>query len=283
MPSPFPGMDPYLEDQHLWAGFHNALASEISKSLNRDLPAPYWSQMEMRSEIGIGEERPQEVVADVSVHRPAATSPVQTSSATSRETSAVLDAPRTELSTTRRVRFSVEPWRLASIEVRDPRDGRRLVTMIEILSPSNKRRGPDRTAYLRKRRRLLSGNVSLVEIDLLRKGRRPWSDEPGLVDLNRLAQPIDYLVAVNRAWDRGGEYLFDFFPVAVTEKLPVIPVPLRENELEVPLDLQFCFQQAWDGGPYRRGAIDYDRPPPVALADDLEAWRAGCLAGWRSH
>lgn len=281
MPSPFPGMDPYLEDLHLWAGFHNALASEISKSLNRDLPAPYWSQMEMRSEIGIGEERPREVVADVSVHRPTNSTPLQTSTAASREASAVLDAPRTEVSTTRRVRFAVEPWRLASIEIRDPRAGRKLVTMIEILSPSNKRKGPDRAAYLRKRRRLLAANVSLVEIDLLRKGRRPWTDEPGLVDVNELAQPVDYLISVNRAWDRGGEFLFDFFPVAVTEKLPVISIPLREQEPEVPLDLQFCFQQAYDAGPYRRGAVDYTQPPAVPLADELSEWSASCLQSWR--
>ncbi len=282
MPSPFPGMDPYLEDRHLWAGFHNSLADEISKALNRDLPPPYWSQIEMRTEVGIADEsRPREAVSDVSVH--AAANGGGRSGSLAAEQLAVLDGPRTEISASRRVRYSVEPYRLASIEVRDPRKGRELVTMIEILSPSNKRGGADRRGYLRKRRSLLAGHVSLIELDLLRNGRRSWSEPPGLVDLAALPRPLHYLIAVNRAWHRGTEFQFDLFSLSVADTLPVIPVPLREGEKETPLDVQYCFQLAYDGGPYRRGAVDYDQPPPAALPPEMEDWRASCIRSWRGE
>ncbi|MBV8077286.1 MAG: DUF4058 family protein, partial [Planctomycetaceae bacterium] len=56
MPSPFPGMDPYLEAPYIWPDFHDRLASEISGHLNQTLPNPYYARLEMRQELGIVEE-----------------------------------------------------------------------------------------------------------------------------------------------------------------------------------------------------------------------------------
>jgi hypothetical protein len=61
MPSPFPGMDPYLEAPDIWPDFHDALAGEISSELNRTLPRPYYARLEMRPEVGIdGQEEANE-------------------------------------------------------------------------------------------------------------------------------------------------------------------------------------------------------------------------------
>jgi hypothetical protein len=92
------------------------------------------------------------------------------------------------------------------------------------------------------------------------------------------------VVLVNRAWRRvDATSAYQVFPVPLTEPLPCIPVPLREGQDEVPLDLQFVFQRAYDSGPYRRGAVDYTCPPEPPLPDELATWADECLqaAGYR--
>ena len=71
MPSPFPGMDPYLEAPHIWPDLHDALATELRNDLNQTLPTPYYARLEMRPELGIIEERivRQRIVPDVTVVR----------------------------------------------------------------------------------------------------------------------------------------------------------------------------------------------------------------------
>ena len=44
MPSPFPGMDPYLEASDIWPDFQHALAADIRGELNRVLPLPYYAR-----------------------------------------------------------------------------------------------------------------------------------------------------------------------------------------------------------------------------------------------
>ena len=72
MPSPFPGMDPYLESPDVWPDFHDRFAEHISAELNRTLPAPYYARLEMRPEVGIvGEEGQRRIVPDVCIQEPA--------------------------------------------------------------------------------------------------------------------------------------------------------------------------------------------------------------------
>jgi hypothetical protein len=59
-------------------------------------------------------------------------------------------------------------------------------------------------------------------------------------------------------------------------------VPLRKGEAEVPLDLQYAFRQAYDGGPYARGAVDYGSPPDPPVRPELADWLTACLDRWRS-
>ncbi|HVS34035.1 MAG TPA: DUF4058 family protein [Gemmataceae bacterium] len=277
MPSPFPGMDPYLEDPYIWPDFHNSLAGHIRDELNGALPAPYYARLDMRPEIGIVEPGmgARRIVPDVAVARPS--SPPATAGV------AVLHAPRRMISASKTVTVRSEPIRHAYVEVRDPTRGHQLITLIEIVSPSNKRRGDDRTAYLQKQREVLDSDANLIELDLLRSGERLVSS-PFLEDAVLRLEPVpDYLVLVNRAWQRAGlDRAYQIFPILLSETLPCIPVPLREGQTETPLDLQYAFQRAYDGGPYRRGGVNYDEPPQPALHGEWAAWADECIRAWRA-
>lgn len=217
MPSPFPGMDPYLEGNRTWPDFALSLATEIGKELNHRLPEGSYARLESCPEI----------------------------------------------------RF---------VEIRDSNRDHQLVTLIEVVSPSNKRPGKDREAYLAKQAEVLASDASLVEIDLLRSGERLFTGE-GLADcIQRHVPTADYVVAVNRAWNREKSRLY---MVNIRQPLPVIQVPLREGEQEVVLDLQYIVNQAYDRGPYLRGAVDYRRPPSVPLAAEDVDWASDRLATLR--
>lgn len=275
MPSPFPGMDPYLEEPGLWPDFHNAMAAEIRNALNRRLPPAYYAQLELRTEMGVFADAPRSrSVPDVSVQRGPRGLPASPTGGV-----AVLDAPRTVVSPSLEVELVVEPIELASIAIRDQRQGRKLVTLIEIVSPSNKRPGRDCDAYTKKLLATLASDSSLIEIDLLRTRERTWS-RPEFTPEGSLQLPeSDYLVTVSRAWQRGDRFRLEAFPIPVTESLPVISVPLRPAEEESPLDLQHCFRLAYDGGPYQRGAVDYGNPPEPPLRLNIQEWARTLAAG----
>jgi hypothetical protein len=271
MPSPFPGMDPYLEAPGRWPDFHNRLAGEISGELNLALPEPYYAQIDSRAEIGVVAERgPRpDVVPDIVVARrpqgPAEPGGV-----------AVLDRRRVKPSESFEVAGLLGEIRQYFVEIRDASTGDEVVTLIEILSPSNKRGGRDREAYERKQREVLESDTSLIEIDLHRAGERivPFPEVAAFIAGRE--RPPDYLVLVSRSWRRHEGPVCQVFPVGLREWLPCIPVPLRRDEPEVPLDLQFVLQAAYDRGPYRR-SIDYSRPPSPPLPADDSAWAEALL------
>jgi hypothetical protein len=271
MPSPFPGMDPYLEAPDIWPDLHDALAGEIRGALNQALPPPYYARLEMRPEVGIVEAGgyTRRIVPDVAVVRhprpPIGSGPAGGV--------ALLERPRSAVSPSVELSIASEPIRHAFVEIRDPTRGHRLVTLIEIASPSNKRPGPDREAYLRKQQEVLASDASLIELDLLRTGERLLLDIALETAMAELEPRPDYLVLVNRAWRRSGPiHFYQLFRIRLTESLPVISVPLREGQAEVTLDLQFAFNRAYDAGPYWRGAVDYTRPPQPPLAGPEAAW-----------
>lgn len=270
MPSPFPGMDPYLESPDIWPDFHDRIASEISTTLNRELPATYYARLETRPEVGIiGEAPHRRIVADVSVNR-----------ADSQESSnlAVADVPRADISESVDLVIETENIRHHYVEVRDSQRGHELVTLIEIVSPSNKRAGTDRNDYVAKQREVLGSDASLVEIDLLRTGNPIIGGGEVIDALINMEPRVQYAAGVCRAWRRDrGTAAYQLFPFTLREPLPCIPIPLREGEAEVPLDLQYVFRQVYDGGPYRRGAVDYARPPQPPLNKDDDIWAAECV------
>lgn len=235
MPSPFPGMDSWLEAGDIWPDFQDRFASEMSAVLNATLPAPYYARLQMRPEIGVVDS---EGVSDYL-----------------------------------EMTIPDEGGRHLSVEVRDPRRKHRLITFIEIVSPANKTPGPDRDSFLDKHHEVLASDASLVEIDLLRGGQRLVPNVRAKRRLSKLKPRADYLVLVSPAWTRGeGSGTWLLFPIPLRQILPVIEVPLRTGEPAVPLDLQHVFNRAYDAGPYRRGAIDYGSPPRPPLDDADYAW-----------
>jgi hypothetical protein len=263
MPSPFPGMDPYLEAPEIWPDLHDALASALRGRLNAILPAPYYARREARPEVGIvdapdntGQRR---IVPEVAVVR---------RGEDAKAAAAVLDEPRV-VSESFDVFLQDEPYEHPFLEIRDPTQGHKLITLIEILSPSNKRPGRDRRSYVRKQDEVLQSDVNLIEIDLLRDGEwvlprmelEAWLDQ-------RKPRPA-YLVWINRAGERDR---FQVFPFGLRDPLPCVPVPLKPGQSEPSLDLQRVFTQAYESGPYLRGAVDYTKPPVPPLVGDDATW-----------
>ncbi|MEX2139557.1 MAG: DUF4058 family protein [Pirellulales bacterium] len=121
-------------------------------------------------------------------------------------------------------------------------------------------------------------------LDLLRSGQRLLPN----LNLEEFVAGLDpqpnYLVTVNRAWRRIGVLAdYQLFPIGVRETLPCIPIPLTEYRSEPTLDLQWVFNQAYDRGPYRRGAVDYDESPDPRLAEADQAWAVQMLAEQRAR
>jgi hypothetical protein len=277
-------MDPYLEDPAIWPDFHHRWATILSEELNNELPAPFYARMEMRPELGIveeSEEKLRSIVPDVLILRhPNRTAGPGTGGPL------VMDAPRREAAPA--VEFTTLPDELVRhhfVEIRDSQRGHKLVTLIEILSPSNKRPGPDRDSYAAKQREVLESDANLVEIDLLRTGRRVLPSVEITTAISRLEPQPDYLVLISRAWRRSRPLLgYSAYPIRLREMLPCISVPLVAEQAEVPLDLQFAFQRTYDGGPYRRGAVDYSETAHSLASAEDAAWADSLLReqGWRS-
>lgn len=250
MPSPFPGMDPYLEAPAIWEDFHANLAGEIQAQLAPKISPHYIAALIPRvsyEEIIIG-ERPVTIKPDVSILQ----IDQQPFSGTA---TAIAPAPLTAP--------VVEeiPVKLWSVEIKRTDSGT-LVTAIEILSPVNKRRGHQ--AYLdyqRKRRTLRRQGVHLLEIDLLRQGERFPVQEVKLPD-------TPYFVFLQRAIT----VRVEIWPVPLLESIPLIPVPLKEPDPDVPLDLNLAIRSVYDRAYYQL-RINYDQPPPKPNLSSHElAW-----------
>lgn len=271
MPSPFPGMDPWLESPYIWGDLHQAFAVEMRGYLNRSLPKPFYARLESRPEVGIVDEDggdKRHIGPDVAIVR----NPNAHTSASATAAARPINAGSLE------VVVASDPVKHVFVEVRDPTRGHELVTLIEIASPSNKRAGKDRKAYLRKQAEVLSSQANLVEIDLLRAGKRLFASASIQSAIRKSTKRCDYVVLVNRAWTREDERMaFQVFPVSLDEPLPCIPIPLREGLGEIPLDLQQPFQEAYDQGGYQQGAIDYTDPPEPPLPAEFVSWAAECL------
>ncbi len=204
MPSPFPGMNPYLEQEDVWVDFHQSFIPLVRDVLSAQVRPGYLVRVE---EYLVIHELPEDEHrylgrADVSVTRSPSSQGV-------RSGGGALEAP-----VYGRVPPAADIEHHSYLEIRDRRD-RSLITFIEVLSPSNKRLGPDREQYLAKRRQLFASGVHLVEIDLLRVGPRlPLVELPD----------CDYCILVSRVEERPR---VGIWPLRLRERLPLIPVPLR--------------------------------------------------------
>jgi hypothetical protein len=247
MPSPFPGMNPYLEQEDVWVDFHQSLIPLLRDMLAAQIRPVYLARVEEYLVIHELPEDEQRYLgrADLSVTR----SPT---GARSQSAGATLEAPMYG-----RWSPTVDIERHSYLEIRDRHD-RHLVTVIEVLSPSNKRTGPDREQYLAKRRQIYASNVHLVEIDLLRGGPRLPLDTP---------PDCDYCVLVSRAEERPE---IGIWPLRLRDKLPEIPIPLRAPDTDARLDLQGALNRLYDAAGYEDYIYTGSPQPPLHPED--AAW-----------
>ena len=251
MPSPFPGMDPYLEHAAHWQDFHTEFLTTIRRALTPLVGPRYFVQLEEHVYIHDMPPAPRTAVgrADVSVARSRTSDGVGTAMGVL-EAPAEVDLPEQD---EERIRF---------LEIRDRR-GRELVAVIELLSPSNKRSGEDRELYLAKRREMLRTPAHLVEIDLLRgSAPMPVRNRPG----------CDYSVMVSRAERRPKA---GYWAIKLRERLPVIPVPLRLEDGNARVDLQAALNSAYEAAAYERFIYEVTPDPPLSSED--AAWAAHVL------
>lgn len=247
MPSPFPGMDPYLEGS-TWMNFHGQLCAEIARQLGPKLRPRYLARLTERffTEIALDDRAARPLSSpDVGVVE---SSPVLVGGPAVSVVGAPVRVPTV-------VPESVLHF---SVEIRD-RLERRLVTAIEVLSPTIMR-GEGREEYLEKRRRILHSPAHLVEIDLLRRGQR--------IPMERALPPASYYVYVGRHEIRPDT---DVWPIGLDRPLPQVPIPLLTGDADIMLDLQQALGVVYDLSDYRL-EIDYTRAPEVALTAGESAW-----------
>lgn len=260
MPSPFPGMDPYLERPALWPDVHLGLIRATQVALTRLLAPRYVVMVEERTYVASLEPATFLGRPDVAVIGP----PVAT--AAERSASTMLSGTIEPLVVELPVAYEVHE---RFLEIRDAGAGR-VITVIEILSPSNKLPGDGRAQYLHKREAVLASQSNLVEIDLLRAGE-PMPIFRGTVS--------HYRVLISRAWQRPQAHLFAF---DVPSPIPTFPIPLRRADDEPLLDLDDLLHRTYDETRYDL-RIDYDAPADPPLPADQSAWAAERVRAWRAR
>jgi len=257
MPSPFPGMDPYLETPDLWPDVHHELIGGIRAALNPKLLPRYVARVELRVYVSDEDDPGREaLIPDLRVEK----TPTRKGSKKPKRPEIIAVAE--PLTIPHLIDDEIEEARL---EIRH-RESTALVTVIEILSPTNKIRGSrGRESFMAKRREVLSSEVHWVEIDLLRAGD-PSVTRPPLV-------PSDYRILV---WRGGERRRGNYWPVSVRQALPVIGIPLRGKDADVPLDLNAVLGSAYETAAYGV-SIDYRREPEPPLPREDAAWAAKLL------
>lgn len=263
MPSPFPGMNPYLEQASVWTDFHTAFLTAMRESLTPQVRPNFFVKLEERVYIHepSGDERSRWLgKPDIAIlGSPAPVGPPTTNSSSTR----IESTPEHQVKSVIASLVDVEIERHAFIEIRD-RLNRELVTMIEVLSPTNKRHGPDREQYIAKRTSVLLSSATIVEIDLLRGGPRfPLQDAP----------PSDYSVAVFRKEQLPA---VEVWPIGLRERLPTIPIPLKGDFPAASLDLQALLHHVYDAAGYED--YIYQSPPEPPLAGPDSEWATQILA-----
>jgi hypothetical protein len=247
-------MDPYIERPRLWPDSHGSLASEIRASLNQVLPPGYVARIDTYVTYEVIELDPPGARRSI---RPDAAVYEETPRTGERGSVATL-IPMAPVESS--VPMEV-PLRLSRVEIHELEEDR-LVTVIEILSPVNKRAGHDtREEYLRKRRELMRSSAHVMEIDLLRGGERSPLREP--VPL------APYYVTLGR---RNHRPRIGVWPIQLRDRLPVLPIPLVSPDPDVPLDLGAMVTVVYDRGRYGT-QLDYSQPPPPPpLAEEEQTW-----------
>jgi Protein of unknown function (DUF4058) len=265
MPSPFPGMDPYLENPEIFPDVHDSLITYLRESIQASLPPPYFAVLGRRLWIEVSR---RSIGPDVEVrHAPGPSARVPKPGGSV----GVVSVPRAQPIV---VKVAHDELREPFIEIYARGDeGKRLVASIEVLNMSNKTPGEHgRDLYRRKQKEILASQVHLVEIDLLRGGEHTTAVPfRSAVDA---CGPFDYHVSVH-GFDDVETFLI--YPIRLEDRLPPIEIPLLPGDSSVTVDLQAVFDRCYDAGPYAR-EIRYGEDAVVPLLkDDKAAWAARSL------
>jgi hypothetical protein len=258
MSSPFPGMNPYLENPELWTEVHHLLIGILAETLNPQLLPHYRAAIEKRVYQMNGDETLLVGIPDVTVERSRSASqppsPV-----------AVASPPSAPISVT--VPMPVE-FREGYLEIREVAT-REVVTVVEVLSPTNKRSGKGRDHYQQKRQEVLASRTHLVEIDLLRGGE-PMPFSGGI--------PGSYRILVSRG-DRRPQA--DLYVFELQDAIPIFPLPLKganveskrvePKRVEPRIDLHHLLDIVYDRAGYEV-VIDYNRDPVYPLSKPAMTW-----------
>jgi len=245
-------MDPFIEGQ-VWADFHTDFIVGIRAFLTPNVIPRYVVRVEERVYVEHEtEERTNVMRSDMTIlEREGRTSPPEGGVATA--VAVAIEPVELTLPMPEKVRE-------VFLTVRE-RESMEIVTVIEVLSPGNKRPGSDgRREYLRKRETVLQSAAHLVELDLLRQGER--------LPVQGALPSADYYAFVSRANRRPRVTVY---PWSLRRPLPPIPVPLAGADPDVTLDLQAVLNMVYDRARYDY-SLDYERPvePPLSEAD--AAW-----------
>lgn len=252
MKSPFPGMDPWLEG-HVWPDVHHDLATRFKEQLVPLVIPKYFVRIETYT---VEDTSPEEEVGimypDVEILKKQPGSVQKPSSAG--EPGAAALTPATMI-----IPRPVIEVNIPVVEIRD-REKQQLITAIEILSPVNKR-GKGLEKYREKRQMLHDDGVHLLEIDLLRRGRRP-------LNYPTLPREAHYFVMLSR----GDRYKTEVWAMTIRDKLPVVPVPLKSPDPDVLLDIGAAFNTVYDRSRYEL-SVRYDaEPAPPAFSEEDRQW-----------
>ncbi len=250
-------MDPWLE--LYWRDVHASLIIYIRDQLQRQLPEPLIARAEENVSVDIEDQPPGLARPDVQV-----TADWRTSD----NGGVAVLAPPVAVAEPLLLR-APEPEVDRHVEIIDPASGGRVVTAIEVPSPSNKLPGRPRLAYEDKQRAFLAAGVNFVEIDLVRKGDWVFSVDEALLPQE---ERTPYMVCVFRATR---PHLREFYLLPLREPLPRIAIPLRPRDRDVALDLQQVIDEAYERGRYDR--TDYRRPLAPPLPSEDAVWATDLL------
>ena len=248
MASPFPGMDPYLEDPAFWPDFHHRFIDDWCDAVGDQLPDQYEARLDERVNlVQMSPEVVKLIYPDVAVsHKPSSPRPYSGGSGT------LLLEPETI------PHEFLEEVRETRIDILH-RPDRSLVAVLELLSPTNKT-GEVFQEYRAKRKAVLQQNVHLVEVDLLVGGTR--------LPLLKPLPAGDYFVYLSRADNRPYCQVYSW---TVRQPLPMVPIPLRAPDPDLLIDLGKVFQVTFARGRYAR-SLAYGGPLPAPFGEENCQW-----------
>lgn len=253
MPTPFPGMDPYLEHPALWPDVHNRLIAELGNTLGPLLRPRYIVRLQERTYLEDVETLTFSGGPDLTVRiDPRAATPA----------SSPPDRVRAETSVD--VEIPMPAQVRETYLVIQATGSREVVTVLELLSPSNKVPGKGRDLYRRKRSRIFASETNLVEVDLVRTGQAlPAQRQPRSL----------YRILVSRSDQRPGARLF---PFGERDSIPCFRLPLRGGDEEPEVDVGAALRRLYDAASYDLD-VDYGKPPVPPLQPEDAAWADALL------